>query len=51
MTDYKDIKNQEIKPWWVEMPDQPTRFQLFAEILLIVSSSLAFATLILWLVL
>lgn len=46
-----DLKNIKIKPWWVEMPTNPTRRQQIAEAAAIVGAALALTGVIFWVVL
>lgn len=47
MTDYKNIK-QEIKPWWVEMPETPTKRQQVAEAVSILAAAITLTAIIFW---
>ena len=43
-----DLKNIRVRPWWVEMPANPTRRQVIAEAVAIIASACALAAVIFW---
>ena len=43
-----DLKNIRVRPWWVEMPTNPTRKQLIAEAVSIIGAALVLTGLLFW---